>query len=156
MFRDMPRCRRKRGECSDIQAALRLGHWKESLQVFPPWCPQPLLARREEARSCILHSTRQRGHLSLELRGNLTYLSAIGCGWGGSFHSSGFEQISVARIRSAKPQCSKRLACVRSTPLRDGRAQEVLWGFRPPVSSKDLPHFEHWMICDARRISSLG
>ena len=37
-----------------------------------------------------------------------------------------------------------------------GRAQDVLMVFRPPVSSKTPPHFGHWMMCDARRISSFG
>jgi hypothetical protein len=37
-----------------------------------------------------------------------------------------------------------------------GCAQDVLRGFLPPISSKIPLHFGHWMMCERRRISSLG
>jgi hypothetical protein len=39
---------------------------------------------------------------------------------------------------------------------RERRAQDVLMGFRPPISSNTPSHFGHWMMCDARRINSFG
>jgi hypothetical protein len=41
-------------------------------------------------------------------------------------------------------------------PVGERRAQDVLMGFRPPISSNTPPHFGHWMMCDARRINSFG
>jgi hypothetical protein len=40
--------------------------------------------------------------------------------------------------------------------VRQTRPQEVLIGFRPPISSNTPLHFGHLMMCDARRISSFG
>jgi hypothetical protein len=40
--------------------------------------------------------------------------------------------------------------------VRESRPQDVLIGFRPPISSNTPLHFGHLMMCDARRISSFG
>jgi hypothetical protein len=39
---------------------------------------------------------------------------------------------------------------------REDRAQDVLMGLWPAISLKVPLHFGHWMMCDARRISSFG
>jgi hypothetical protein len=41
-------------------------------------------------------------------------------------------------------------------PFREDRAQDVLMDFRLAISSKVPLHFGHWMMCEPRRISSLG
>ena len=94
---DVPRCRRKLGQRSDTQAALRLWGSKESLQVFPPL--SSAFARSEGGSEVVhLELYPTEGSFVPELRGNLTYLSAIGCGRRGSCLSLSFEQTSLAGI----------------------------------------------------------
>src|ERR1700733_4619431 len=94
---DVPRRCRKLGQRSDTQAALRLWGSKESLQVFPP--SSSAFARSEGGSEVVhLELYPTEGSFVPELRGNLTYFSAISYGWGGSRLRLSFEQMSLARI----------------------------------------------------------
>ena len=73
------------------------------------------------------------------------------------------KQTAQAVIRYGGPAGGRALRChchgwdgLRIRPTREGRPQDVLMGFWPAISSKVPLHFGHWMMCDARRISSCG